>query len=157
MHTKRNIIINSENPLTLIINCNNNITFNQIILKTYGANNYLPKSFTLYISDDNIKWNEIYTYNDLELDSSRTLKLNLDNKISASYIKLYIFKANPSYISIGNIEFNLPEIKYYELNPDYIQYYGDIEVNNNNFPSYGVSYILNKNDYLTMNITCSEF
>ena len=157
MHTKKNIIINSENPLTLIINCNNNITFNQIILKTYGANNYLPKSFTLYISDDNIKWNEIYTYNDLELDSSRTLKLNLDNKISASYIKLYIFKANPSYISIGNIEFNLPEIKYYELNPDYIQYYGDIEVNNNNFPSYGVSYILNKNDYLTMNITCSEF
>ena len=75
MHTKKKIIINSENPLTLIINCNNNITFNQIILKTYGANNYLPKSFTLYISDDNIKWNEIYIFNDLQLDSSRTLKL----------------------------------------------------------------------------------
>ena len=75
MHTKRNIIRNSENPLILIINCNNNITFNQMILKTYGANNYLPKRFTLYISDDNIKWNEIYIFNDLQLDSSRTLKL----------------------------------------------------------------------------------
>ena len=98
-----------------------------MILKTYGANNYLPKRFTLYISDDNIKWNEIYTFNYLQLNSSRTLKLNLDNKISASYIKLYIFKANPSFISIGNIEINLPEIKQNELNPDYIQYYGDIE------------------------------
>ena len=46
-----------------------------MILKTYGSNNYLPKRFTLYISDDNIKWNEIYIFNDLQLDSSRTLKL----------------------------------------------------------------------------------
>ena len=157
MHTKKDVTINSINPLTLIINFNQIVKFNQIILKTYSTNNYLPKSFTLSISNDNIEWIDIETYNDLELNSSKTLTFNFDYIISSKYIKFYIFKSSYQYISIGSIEFNQPNLYFYELNPDEINYFGDVIINKINFPSYGVSYILNKDAYMKFDIICSEF
>ena len=36
-------------------------------------------------------------------------------------------------------------------------YFGDVVINKNNFPSYGISYILNKDAYMKFDLICSEF
>ena len=156
MHTKRNIYINEKNPLTLIINCKRIIDFNQMILTTFSVNNYLPKSFIISVSNDDKEWKEIQTFKNLTLNS-KSMEFNFNNIISGKYIKLYIFEANPQYISLGNIKFNKKDIFYYELNPNKIEFYGDIENNDKNFPAYGYSYVLNKDDYMKFKLCCNEF
>ena len=156
MHTKKGVTINEKNPLTLIINCKKKLKFNQMILSTYSVQNYLPKSFTISISNDSNNWNDIKTFNNIILNS-KTMIFDFEKIISGIYIKLHIFKADPQYISIGDIKFIEKEINYYELSPNEIDFYGNIEINNNGFPTYGQSYILNKDDYLKMKINCTGF
>ena len=127
-----------------------------MILSTYSVQNYLPKSFTISISNDSNNWNDIKTFNNIILNS-KTMIFDFEKIISGIYIKLHIFKADPQYISIGDIKFIEKEINYYELSPNEIDFYGNIEINNNGFPTYGQSYILNKDDYLKMKINCTGF
>ncbi len=127
-----------------------------MILSTYSAQNYLPKSFTISISNDSNNWNDIKTFNNITLNS-KTIEFDFENLISTIYIKLHIFEAAPQYISIGDIKFIEKGIHYYELSPNEIDFYGNIQINNINFPTYGHSYILNKDDYLKMKINCVGF
>ena len=127
-----------------------------MILSTYSVQNYLPKSFTILISNDSNNWNDIKTFNNITLNS-KTIEFDFENLISTIYIKLHIFEAALQYISIGDIKLIEKRINYYELSPNEIDFYGNIQINNINFPTYGHSYILNKDDYLKMKINCSGF
>ena len=74
-----------------------------MILSTYSVQNYLPKSFTISISNDSNNWNDIKTFNNITLNS-KTIEFDFENLISTIYIKLHIFEAALQYISIGDIK-----------------------------------------------------
>ena len=156
MHTKRGEGIKESNPLTLIFDLGKKYFFDYISIKKGGNNFYLPKKVFISISQDGENWENEEQY--ITSEKSSSVDISLNNKIYTKFIKLHITEAtqtNPGYIAIKSIDFIELGIKYYQKTPEFPEIGGNlrnIEINFDNFPYFGHSYILNKGNFLNFNI-----
>ena len=153
MHTKQSVKIKEDNPLTLIFDLGRKYYFDYISFKQGGNNYYLPKKFILSISEDGENWVEEKEYTTEE--SGNSAVVTLEDKLYSRYIKLHIIEAsqpNPGYIAIKSIEFLEKETTiYYQKNPEFPSLGGperNIEINFDNFPYFGHSYVLTENCFM---------
>ena len=160
IHTKRNTPIKSTNPLTLIFDLGRSYTFDYIYFVKRSPNNYAPKVITISISDDNQNWVEKETVTAISESNSNLCEINLTNKLEARYVKMHITEAttsNPGYIALVSVEFIEKGINYALKNPEYvhISYYkgeNTVNINYDNFPYFGHSYILQKDTFMSFEI-----
>lgn len=155
MHTQRGKAINSANPLTLIFDLGKIYYFDYISIQQGGNNYYLPAKLTISTSEDKETWIDEKEYRTTK--SGNSAIINLEEKLHTRYIKLHITEAatSPFYIAIKSIDFIEQGVKFYQKPPEFPDLggeLGNIEINFNNFPYYGHSYILKENNYLTFTI-----
>ena len=155
MHTKQNVRISSSNPLDLTFDLGKEYYFDHISLLQGGNNYCLPEIVAITTSEDKLTW-----VNEKVFDSHQSGKLaiiNLEEKLHTRYINLHITKSTcgSGYIVINSIEFYENGVKFYQKTPEFPQLggtLGNIEINFDNFPYFGHSYILKTNNYLTFSI-----
>lgn len=148
MHTDRNFRISISSPLVLIFDLGKIYYFDQIIFNK-GPNVkafYLPKNFKLLLSDDGEIWNEDGEYT-AEKSGDRIAVVDICKKLNTRYVKLEITKQFEGYyVAIAKIDFIESNILFYQKKPEYADFEGDnIEINFENFPFFGHSYILKQN------------
>ena len=151
MHTGRNFRISASNPLILIFDLGKKYTFNSIIFNKGSTKDwYIPRTVKVYTSEDKAVWNEkgegeAFT---CEKVGDREAEINLNEKIETQYIKLEIMsQMSGYYIAIATIDFVEKGLLYYMKTPEEAEMQGKniIDLNFNNFPYFGHSYILKPN------------
>ena len=149
LHTKKGKAINANNPLTFIFDLGRDYYFDYIYFVKRSPNNYAPKTLTISTSDDNTNWVEAETVT-TEVNGE-LVEINLTNKLHSRYVKMYITETtspNPGYIALVSVEFIEKNVNYALKNPEYIHinYYkgeeSNVQINYDNFPYFGHSYIL---------------
>ena len=152
-HSAREFIISDLNPLILYLSFLTSIKFNQIYMY-YKDASYLPKSFTVEISDDNSTFTQIVDYTDVEI-TSKEMTYYLNQYYSAQYIKITITKLNGnSLFALYLLDFSSGTFT--ELNPDFPDYYGTITVENENLDLYGHSYTIHEGGKIKFTQTFKE-
>ena len=159
MHTKKGKAINSANPLTLIFDLGKVYYFDYIYFVKKGPNNYAPKTIIISTSDDNINFieqEEITT-----VINGDNVEINLSKKYQTRYIKMHITETtspSPGYIALISVEFIEKGVSYALKKPEFahIGYYkgeeNKVNVNFDNFPYFGHSYILQKDTFIEFSI-----
>ena len=159
IHTKKNIPINSNNPLTLIFDLGKEYNFDYIYFVKRGRNNYAPKTLTISTSNDNVNYQEKETVTTEVKDE--IVEINLSEKLTSRYVKMHITETqlpNPGYIALVSVEFIEKNINYALKYPEYAQItytngVGEgVTINYNNFPYFGHSYILGKGSTMQFSI-----
>ena len=159
IHTKKNTPINDKNPLTLIFDLGREYFYDYIYFIKRAPNNYAPKTLTLSTSDDGKNWVEAETIT-TEVKGD-LVEMNLNNKHHSRYVKMHITETtspNPGYIALVSVEFIEKNVNYALKNPEYvnIHYYkgeeSNVQINYDNFPYFGHSYILKAETFMTINI-----
>ncbi len=149
IHTKRNTPINNKNPLTLIFDLGRKYHYDYIYFVKRGPNNYAPKTLTLSTSDDGENWVEAETLTTVV--NGDLVEMNLKNKLHSRYVKMHITETtspNPGYIALVSVEFIEKKVNYALKNPEYVNihfYEGEesnVQINYDNFPYFGHSYVL---------------
>ena len=149
LHTQKNVAINANHPLTFIFDLGREYYFDYIYFVKGGNNNYAPKTLTISTSDDNTNWVEAETVT-TEVNGE-LVEINLTNKLHSRYVKMYITETtapNPGYIALSSVEFIEKNVNYALKNPEYIHinYYkgeeSNVQINYDNFPYFGHSYVL---------------
>jgi len=149
LHTKKGKPINANNPLTFIFDLGREYYYDYIYFVKKSPNNYAPKTLTISTSDDGENWVEAETIT-TEINDD-LVEINLTNKLHSRYVKMYITEAtttNPGYIALVSVEFIEKNVNYALKNPEYahITYYkgeeSNVEINYDNFPYFGHSYVL---------------
>ena len=149
LHTKKGKPINANNPLTFIFDLGREYYYDYIYFVKKSPNNYAPKTLTISTSDNGENWVEAETIT-TEINGD-LVEINLTNKLHSRYVKMYITEAtttNPGYIALVSVEFIEKNVNYALKNPEYahITYYkgeeSNVEINYDNFPYFGHSYVL---------------
>ena len=141
LHSKNDVPYNEENPLILYLSSTNDITFNAIYMY-YKNYNYLPSSFTVEISDDNSTFTEIANYIDVTITKTE-MTYSLSQFYSTKYIKITITKIfGDGYFALTTLDFRSGP--FFELNPDFPDYYGTVTIENENLDLYGHSYTVHE-------------
>jgi hypothetical protein len=87
--------------------------------------------------------------------------MNLSNKLYSRYVKMHITETtqpNPGYIALVSVEFIEKNVNYALKNPEYfhIFYYkgeaDNVQINYDNFPYFGHSYILKAETFMNFEI-----
>ena len=153
MHTAKNFRISEADPLILNFDLGKKIYFDTIIFNrgpTKGL--FLPSKLKVYLSEnaniyvDNI---EQWTYKDeytCENSEDKLGIINFGEKIHTRYIRLAISRQmSGTYVAISTIHFIEQGILFYLKPPEFAEFGGknEIQINFDNFPYYGHSYILN--------------
>ena len=148
MHTDRNFRISKEAPLILNFDLGKTYYFDRIIFNRGPTNNfYLPLNLTVLTSTDGNNWvekGEYYT----EKSGDKLAILDFHEKLNERYIQLKISKQMAGYyIAIATISFIEKDLKLYQLAPEEAEMEGKnlIDINFDNFPYFGHSYILKTN------------
>ena len=159
LHTRKNKAINANNPLTIIFDLGRVYSYDYIYFVRRTPNNYAPRTLTLSYSDDNITYTE---FGEVTTEDNGVLtEMNLSSKLTSRYVKMHITKTsspNPGYIALVSVEFIEKGINYALKNPEFVHigYYkgeeSNVQVNFNNFPYFGHSYILKKDTFMKFTI-----
>ena len=148
MHTAKTFRISKEAPLILNFDLGKYYYFDCIIFNRGAAKGFnLPLELTVLTSEDGETWNEKGEYTTVKSGEKLTI-LNFGEKIYERYIQLKISKQTEGvYIAIASIDFIEENLLYYQLSPEEAEMEGKslIEVNFDNFPYFGHSYILKEN------------
>lgn len=149
MHTSKNFRISKEAPLILNFDLGKIYYFDRIIFNR-GPNIkgfYLPLNLTILTSDDGENWEEKGKYC-TEKSGDRLAILDFEEKMHERYIQLSISKQiEGNYVAIATISFIEKDLKLFQLSPEETQMEGknSININFDNFPYFGHSYILTSN------------
>ena len=159
IHTRKNKPINANNPLTIIFDLGRIYSYDYIYFVRRSPNNYAPKTLTLSYSNDNITYTE---YGDVTVERNGELaEMILNRVLTSRYVKMHIFEAttaNPGYIALVSVEFIQRGINYALKTPEFVHigYYegeeSNVQINYNNFPYFGHSYILKKDTFMKFTI-----
>jgi hypothetical protein len=148
MHTGRNFRISKQSPLILNFDLGKEYYFDRIIFNKGSTNNfYLPLNLTILTSDDGENWEEKGEYC-TEQSGDKLAILDFNEKLHERYIQLSISKQmQGNYIAIATISFIEKDLKLYQLSPEETEMEGknSININYDNFPYFGHSYILTTN------------
>ena len=159
IHTKKGQAINANNPLTLIFDLGREYYFDYIYFVKRAPNNYAPKTLTLSTSTDGTTWVEKETVT-TEVNGD-LVEMNLKNKLNSRYVRMHITETtspNPGYIALVSVEFIEKNVNYALKNPEYVNisyYEGEsdkVQINYDNFPYFGHSYILKAETFMTLNL-----
>ena len=159
IHTKKNTPINANNPLTIIFDLGRRYYYDYIYFVKKGPNNYAPKTITIAISDDNVNWVEAETVT--TRNNGDLVEINLTNKLYSRYVRMNITETtspNPGYIALISVEFIEKNVNYALKNPEYVNihfYEGEeshVQLNYDNFPYFGHSYLLRKDTFMSFDI-----
>jgi hypothetical protein len=159
IHTKKNKAINANNPLTLIFDLGRKYYYDYIYFVKRSPNNYAPKVLTISTSDDNVTYTTAETITANITDS--LVEMNLSNKLYSRYVKMHITETtqpNPGYIALVSVEFIEKNVNYALKNPEYVHifYYkgeaDNVQINYDNFPYFGHSYILKAETFMNFEI-----
>ena len=149
MHTRQDLRISKASPLILDFDLGKLYYFDYIIFnrgpKIKGWN--LPLNLNLLTSEDGINWNEEGEFT-TEKSGERLAELNIGKKLYTRYIRFEITKQiEGNYVAIATIEFIEKNLLLYQKMPEYVEFEGkeDIDINFDNFPYFGHSYILKEN------------
>ena len=147
MHTGRNFRISNTNPLIINFDLGKLYYFDHIIF-TRGPIKafYVPKIFNISISEDGVNWNEEGEFT-AERNGDNHAELNIGKKLYTRYIRLDITKQFEGYyVAFAKIDFIEKSLKLYQKTPEFVDFEGEnIEINFENFPYFGHSYILQPN------------
>ena len=148
MHTERNFRISSQNPLILNFDLGKYYSFDCIIFNRGPTKGwYLPLNLIVLTSTDGETWVEKGEYV-TQKSGDKLAILNFETKLYERYIQLKISKQMYGvYIAIATIDFIEKDLKLYQLSPEEAQMEGKdlIEINFDNFPYFGHSYLLKQN------------
>jgi hypothetical protein len=159
MHTKKGKAINANNPLTIIFDLGRIYYFDYIYFVKKSPNNYAPKTIMISTSDDGenfVEQEEVTT----EV-SGDLVEINLSKKLNSRYVKMHITKTtspSPGYIALISVEFIEKGVSYALKKPEFakIGYYkgeeNNVQINFDNFPYFGHSYMLQKDTFIEFNI-----
>ena len=146
MHTKKNFRISEVAPLILYFDLGKKYPFDTIIFDrgpTKGM--FLPLNVKVSTSEDNSEWDAERAYT-CESSEDKYSILNLGSTFNTRYIKLSISKQMyGDYVAIAKIDFIEKKLKLYLKPPEFAEFEGktSIDINYDNFPYFGHSYILN--------------
>ena len=159
LHTRKGKAINANNPLTIIFDLGREYSYDYIYFVRKTPNNYAPRTLTLSYSNDNITYTE---FGDVTTEDNGDLtEINLSQVLTSRYVKMHIYvtsSPNPGYIALVSVEFIQRGINYALKNPEiaHIGYYegeeSNVQINFNNFPYFGHSYILKKDTFMKFSI-----
>ena len=153
MHTERNFRISEANPLILDFDLGKEYIFDTIIFNRGTTNGmYLPLNVKVYTSDDGAAWTDKGDYTCESSEDKLSILRFEAVKITTRYIRLSISKQMYGYyIAISTIDFVEEGVKFYLKPPEFAEFGGKelIEINFENFPYYGHSYILNPNSAIS--------
>ena len=159
MHTKKGKAINVNNPLTIIFDLGRIYYFDYIYFVKKSPNNYAPKTIMISTSDDGenfVEQEEVIT----EV-SGDLVEINLSKKLNSRYVKMHITKTtspSPGYIALISVEFIEKGVSYALKKPEFakIGYYkgeeNNVQINFDNFPYFGHSYMLQKDTFIEFSI-----
>ena len=155
MHTKQTFRISQSAPLVLNFDLGKKYNFDQIIfIKGNIKSNNLPKVLTLYTSDDGTNWVQDREYTSISNAADTSSIFELDQLIYTRYIRMDISSQMYGYyVAITSVQFIEKDFQFYQKEPEYAQIVGtNIEINSDNFPYFGHSYILNVNSFMSFEI-----
>ena len=148
MHTHQSLRISKESPLIINFDLGKIYYFDRIIFNKGPTNNfYLPLNLNVLTSDDGENWEEKGEYT-TEQSGDKLAILDFEETLYKRYIQLKISKQmSGNYIAIATISFIEKNLKLYQLSPEEAEMEGKnlIDINYDNFPYFGHSYILYEN------------
>ena len=143
---KKNLRISEANPLILKFDLGKKYSFDTIIFDrgpTKGM--FLPLNVKVSTSVNNEDWADEGDYTCQSSEDKYSI-LNLGSTFNTRYIKLSISKQMyGDYVAIAKIDFIEKNLKLYLKPPEFAEFGGKtlIDINYDNFPYFGHSYILN--------------
>ncbi len=128
MHTKQNWFTSIDNPLEMTLTSKNPICASSLKIVGRASNAQTPIEFKLYVGMDQNNLELVGEYQDLVLDSSKSVFVTFEMK-TFEFFKLVITKSNTNrYVCISELEFAIDfnGAKQYSPDSQKIKYFGDI-------------------------------
>ena len=145
MLTAESLTISKENPLIMNFDLGKKYYFDSITFNSGPTSYfYLPLNLTVLTSDNGNNWNEKGEYT-TKKTGEKLAVLDFDEKLHERYIQLKISKQiDGNFIAIARVDFIEKNLYYYQIPPEDTEMEGKdiIEINFDNFPYFGHSYIL---------------
>ena len=147
-HSQRNITINDNNSIDLIISCQEKMRFNAITF-IGSSKGMVPTKFDLKFKDGND-----YVLYDKEYKttvSGNKMTILFNETIEADSFMMHVTRTSGQYLAINDIEI----YEYYSFNTvmlDELSYYGNVSISYE-LSVYGHTYKLSKDSYLEYEFT----